>query len=292
MAGYYFSPQAPENHSLPRKLVLIFLLVTALALGLTILYTEKPGYPAWMQDGLAASSIAIAAALGSRFTLKRRNPLIRFLAASAALVVGLLLLGWASGWKYGIGPVRFLSRTWDWDAIAQIGLGLYLVLLAFAAWRRRAPRPTEIYTPSPKQIEPMLRDLRPEPPVIAPAPRPARSSHRRLPSPAVEVKPAPAAKVAAVAEPALKVKRAARSRKTGMVRTISAADLPVKPKRRGRQKAKVQFAVVEEHRCPYCLDPVSRADPRGVVECDVCHALHHKDCWDITGFCQVPHLNS
>jgi hypothetical protein len=29
-----------------------------------------------------------------------------------------------------------------------------------------------------------------------------------------------------------------------------------------------------------------------VVECDVCHALHHKDCWDITGFCQVPHLNS
>jgi ribosomal protein L37AE/L43A len=50
--------------------------------------------------------------------------------------------------------------------------------------------------------------------------------------------------------------------------------------------------MVEEHRCPYCLDPVSRNDPRGVKECDVCHTLHHADCWAITGVCQVPHLNT
>jgi hypothetical protein len=37
---------------------------------------------------------------------------------------------------------------------------------------------------------------------------------------------------------------------------------------------------------------VKRNDPRGVVECEVCHTLHHKDCWDITGACQVPHLNT
>jgi hypothetical protein len=29
-----------------------------------------------------------------------------------------------------------------------------------------------------------------------------------------------------------------------------------------------------------------------VVECEVCHTLHHKDCWDVTGICQVPHLNT
>ena len=76
--------------------------------------------------------------------------------------------------------------------------------------------------------------------------------------------------------------------------TLTAADLPIRPKPRRRKgsRPRVQFAVVEDHRCPFCLDSVSRADPRGVVECEVCHALHHKDCWDITGVCQVPHLNT
>jgi ribosomal protein L37AE/L43A len=58
------------------------------------------------------------------------------------------------------------------------------------------------------------------------------------------------------------------------------------------QPAVVRLAVHEEHRCPFCLEPVKRNDPRGVVECQVCHTLHHKDCWDITGSCQVPHLNT
>ena len=67
----------------------------------------------------------------------------------------------------------------------------------------------------------------------------------------------------------------------------------IAPKRRRRsRKARVQLALVEEHRCPYCLDTVTRTDPRRVVECTVCHTLHHKDCWDITGTCQVPHLNN
>jgi ribosomal protein L37AE/L43A len=57
-------------------------------------------------------------------------------------------------------------------------------------------------------------------------------------------------------------------------------------------KPQIQLAVYEEHRCPYCLEEVKRDDPRGVVECEVCHTLHHKDCWDITGACQVPHLNT
>jgi ribosomal protein L37AE/L43A len=59
-----------------------------------------------------------------------------------------------------------------------------------------------------------------------------------------------------------------------------------------QRKPELQISVYEEHRCPYCLDDVKRNDPRGVKECSVCHTLHHADCWDITGMCQVPHLNS
>jgi len=65
-----------------------------------------------------------------------------------------------------------------------------------------------------------------------------------------------------------------------------------KKKRLSRRKPKIQFALLEEHRCPYCLDAVTRNDPRGVKECEVCHTLHHADCWAITGVCQVPHLNT
>jgi hypothetical protein len=29
-----------------------------------------------------------------------------------------------------------------------------------------------------------------------------------------------------------------------------------------------------------------------VVECEICHTLHHADCWAITGACQVPHFTA
>ena len=58
-----------------------------------------------------------------------------------------------------------------------------------------------------------------------------------------------------------------------------------------RRRPAVQIAAYEEHRCPYCLQDIKRDDVRGSVECPICHTLHHKDCWDITGTCQVPHLN-
>jgi ribosomal protein L37AE/L43A len=46
----------------------------------------------------------------------------------------------------------------------------------------------------------------------------------------------------------------------------------------------------EEHRCPYCLDKVSMRDPAGVIVCPICHTAHHKQCWNVTGTCQVPHI--
>jgi hypothetical protein len=45
----------------------------------------------------------------------------------------------------------------------------------------------------------------------------------------------------------------------------------------------------EEMRCPYCLQVVERNDPKGIVICPICHSAHHKECWDVTGSCQVPH---
>jgi hypothetical protein len=59
---------------------------------------------------------------------------------------------------------------------------------------------------------------------------------------------------------------------------------------RGRNNA-IRLVGAEERRCPYCLQPIVNRDPRGVVTCPVCHTRHHKDCWNITGMCQVPHAH-
>jgi hypothetical protein len=62
--------------------------------------------------------------------------------------------------------------------------------------------------------------------------------------------------------------------------------------RKNNHDAEIRLVGSEEHKCPYCLQPIAPKDPRGVVTCPICHTRHHKDCWDITGMCQVPHYHT
>ena len=88
------------------------------------------------------------------------------------------------------------------------------------------------------------------------------------------------------------LKGGAKNRK----RASSSASLLVRPgdpkklSRRKRIKGQtVNISSVVEHRCPYCLEEVLVNDPRGVRICPVCGTRHHRDCWNVTGTCQVPH---
>ena len=272
--------RAAENSNLSRKLVLLFLLVIASALGLLLLFRAKPHYPVWFQDWFAAVTLAVVAGFGSRWILNRRNGLIRFLVATATYLVGLFMLGLVSKWKYGIGPWEFWPKQVDVGGLIQVGVGLFILVLVFLAWRPRAPVIAKTVTAPEPVAEPK--------PVPVPSPQPSRSS------PVKSEKRRSIMEFLKLTPRSVKVKRIGRSRPKKAVRTLTQADLPVRPKRRNffRGKPKVQIALVEEHRCPFCLEPVSRGDPRGVVECPVCHTLHHKDCWEITGVCQVPHYNS
>ncbi len=81
---------------------------------------------------------------------------------------------------------------------------------------------------------------------------------------------------------AVKVKAAKKSTTTRKKTTAA------KTKKRSKNN-NVTLTGTEEHRCPYCLEIVNKNDPRGVVVCPDCGTWHHKDCWDITGSCQVAH---
>lgn len=63
--------------------------------------------------------------------------------------------------------------------------------------------------------------------------------------------------------------------------------IAIKPRRTRRKDVKLLGET--ENRCPYCLELVKKNDARGVVICPECKTWHHKDCWDITGSCQVAH---
>jgi ribosomal protein L37AE/L43A len=67
---------------------------------------------------------------------------------------------------------------------------------------------------------------------------------------------------------------------------------PVQHKSISKKPKPIRLVGLEEHRCPYCLELVEENDPAGVVVCPICHANHHKSCWDISGTCQVPHIQS
>ena len=80
----------------------------------------------------------------------------------------------------------------------------------------------------------------------------------------------------------------------GRARVRKTTPVLEKPKARKarRRQLKIRLAAHVEHRCPYCLEIVKPDDPRGAKECPICHAMHHADCWAVTGMCQVPHHNT
>ncbi len=292
----YNSDQTPEQGHLVRRVILLFLLVVALSLGLVILFRQKSGFPLLLFNILADATLGLLLGLGTRVALQQANGFVQGVVSAALVLVGLAVLGYFTGWRSGIGPleVGFVSVNWlNWAHIplqlplqfdrsrmdlidlAQMVIGIDTAWVALRAWRK-TPR----ITGQRSSITPPVRSrtrAHPAPRAITPNVFSVSSNHH---TPAVSS-----------AAPKAKKKRTGRP-------VISMRKPDPKPSRKARawnpmhRKPELQIAVYEEHRCPYCLEIVTRNDPRGTVECQVCHALHHKDCWDITGTCQVPHLNT
>jgi hypothetical protein len=160
----------------------------------------------------------------------------------------------------------------NWVALIYVVIGIDISWLALRAWKHFAPNITETAaTPKTKA----RRSAR--------SPRVSALPHLSFPKTRFRN---------SNAKPKARRKRTERPLISTSVISDSAQVARPRHWNPLHRKPQIQLAVYEEHRCPYCLEEVQRNDPRGVVECEVCHTLHHKDCWDITGACQVPHLNT
>jgi len=248
------STSQPENLrlQLARKLVFTALIVIVASLGLALLIQQLHSNAFFLQVFWSDILLGLVCGFASRFVFRKNMGGLRYTAACAVYIFGLLLLGVFTGWRFGIDPFKSDPKGADLSDLGQLISGMGIIALSLLAWYR--PVLEVQVAPQTRQVVPVPRPSRP------PVQRPRRTRRPRS-------KPAP---------------------------VISATSpTPTRPKRKRLTRRKsLQLSNQQEHRCPYCLELVEPGDPRGTVECKVCHTLHHADCWAITGTCQVPHLNS
>jgi ribosomal protein L37AE/L43A len=286
---------ATEPWHLTRKVVLLFLLVVATAEGLVLLRRHGTPAPLVLYNILADASIGVVVGLGTRIVLRRRSGWLKVLVSAALAIFGLVILGLLTDATSGIGPLRFETVGVDWldplgvalrvprlprsastdlmDA-AHMMIAIDVSWIALRAWNARGR--------SKSGGSGWARtSARPAPaPVVGSVPH--VSTHGSLVSPSISRRP-PRRKI--------RPSRAGPSTRVHAVPISGRRPLPLWRSFRRRVPA-VHLARYEQHRCPYCLEEMARSDGHGSVECPICHTLHHKDCWDVTGTCQVPHLSA
>jgi hypothetical protein len=314
-------PTVRGSDSLFRKLVLLLLLISAAVLWIVIWFEYETIFPLLLSTFFADVSLGVIAGFGSRFVLRDREWFERYLVGLIVAVVGMYLIGSLTHWVLGIGPIHLEERfaeqvqeirfngdvsrqirslgigsrvlfdftQLDWADLVHLTISLGVLVLSMKAWRR----PVALPAPLPEPVETVSL------PVIVPPVTPSRRGRRssstsngraqvrRADSGAHHLNLSPGA----APQPRVRSNNGSNGSRPS-IKKVKEPTVRPKKKKASRRKPKIQFALVEEHRCPYCLDNVTRTDPRGVKECEVCHTLHHADCWAITGVCQVPHLNT
>jgi len=228
-----------------------------------------------------AAGIGLTTGFFTRILLGNRSAFLRGIISLTGVLAGLLVMGGMTDWQYGIGPLYFFRPTTDWLGLGLMLLGGFSVLVASLAYRKPAQTQDAVNhstgnstRATTRTTSAAMRSPASQTRVTSGASRPAswRISGKNRKKAELKTKKIPAKKK----KPVSSIQKKSRS-------------TPAVIKRRNTKK--IVLAPVEEHRCPYCLELVKLNDPRGVVECPICHTLHHADCWAITGTCQVPHYN-
>jgi hypothetical protein len=249
----------PPYILLVRKLVLLILVMVVAALGLVILlhhvwiYTFSLLISHFFSD----AALGLTAGFSVRWILRKQSIYLRIGLTIAFVIGSLELLGWFTGWQFGLSPQKVGHTGVDWLSLGQLALATGIAILSLFAWTHSVRPIAPLVAPPEAKKTPRPRKRPVKHPHAAPASREAEQVLNR------QVQPVPGTETVSAARP--------------------------KRKRTYHRKPQLRLSTEEEHRCPYCLELIVPDDPRGTVECKICHTLHHADCWAITGACQVPH---
>jgi hypothetical protein len=274
------SPSPYNNLSL----LVRFLLVLAVSVFAALGFSSLAGREGLFQGMSIAIKLVSAAGIGltagyfTRVLLAGRRPFLKLMVSLGGVLAGLLTLGALTGWRSGIGPLDFNRATIDWRGLVLLLGAAGCGVIASLAYRK----PIKSSLPSPEDEESVYAQSALLSSQVA-TPNTQVAHPTRSPTRKKSVGKSP--------KGGLAKKKKIAAKKTVKPVSVKQKKPATKTVIRKHSSKKIVIAPVEVHRCPYCLEPVKRNDPRGVVECDICHTLHHADCWAITGTCQVPHYN-
>lgn len=244
---------------------IVLVLTSAAGLGLNLYFQEHPLSNLLLERSSILLVVGLAAGFASRIILHKWHVFWRILFSILAAGLALYILD-----RFFISNYMDIISIENWkDPIwifLQAGISGLMAILAGIIWHKRrkvktvARRETAVVTASKAQPVPKPIQVKAQKSKIKKKTR--KVLQKKVVSP----------------KPALAIRPGVKAKTTGVFLGS-----------RRLHRKDVRLLGETEHRCPYCLELVKKNDPRGVVICPECKTWHHKDCWDVTGTCQVAH---
>ena len=267
---------------------LIFLLILSVGIGsgYLILYYLAP--QTQIGQLVARVLVLLVASIGiglvCRFTIPARMWYLKIIFGIVGSLLSILSLDWFFTTPYALLHDRILTiNSWSVSEYTQIAcLLLSTIFIALISKKKSVTVQRELSKPELKKAISKKKSASSPSKVVAQKKTklPAISLNSTMKKKAIKKtttqKKSTSRPVIRNAAPAVKVKASSKS--------------SLNKKRTTRNKNNdVKLKGTEDHRCPYCLEKVYKNDPRGIVICPDCGTWHHRDCWEITGSCQIAH---
>jgi hypothetical protein len=268
--------------SSPGRVTLVMLTVMVAAGALTLLFGLALKLPFFLLSALVLTSLGMIAAMSARVLLRNYTRALRLFSALVALLGGLLIIGIITRGAVGVNLTKPSSSP-NWAGLMQFfgsGLVTWLMLQAWTKPIRLKKNGSSDHKKTtaqiPRQFWPAIRMPQINLSYISmPISFPNVNGIKKL--------------LGKLSWPC-QWRSIQQNLPEQQVRLITSAQKHLSKKHQlNRRLEPVKLVGIEEHNCPFCLEPVAKKDPRGLKICSSCKTWHHADCWDMTGECQVPH---
>ncbi len=295
-------------NSLLGKISLVILTTVVFSGIIPLIFLVNQTILPWALKWATVMMVALIAGISSRCLLKDAKTLLVFLVSIVAYFISLYFLSDLTQEYIGIKYSSDLNSSIDWVAFSQLLSGGLLILLVLRAWRitihrkntRRNSPSKQSRIPKPKRSK-VKRNTYSKPiktsrKNIVKSPRivkktkgiPTASSHY-LSSQLAWISRKMNSLWSSSHSAWTEIEAKFHTQLSKGVLEITKPPVRIPSNRKSHPHKDIHLSNQVEHRCPYCLETVNPNDSRGVIECPICHTLHHADCWAVTGACQVPH---
>ncbi|MCW5874339.1 MAG: hypothetical protein KIS88_06800 [Anaerolineales bacterium] len=256
------------------RITLCVLFTTLVGVGLTLLFVLPARFSPFLLKFAVIIGMGLAASFITRRLLAHRSATLRTVTAIFACIIALAVLSPLTLGFVGLNLLYSYAIATPVDAGIQLLVVGLAVAAGQAAW---APSRRTVMVEPREQVDVTL---------TTPPPSAARGRVR------TSAGPAAGATVRAAPRAMLQQNRV-RSFLSRLFPPVAPAPRKLRSAKPARKRAArgagITLSAREQHVCPYCLEPVTKNDRRGVKICKICKTWHHADCWEITGVCQVPH---